>query len=146
MSVLIPELNGQRCDGCRACIDFSRFYALAFINNKPLVFDEVCHSCGGCILVCPKKALAEKEKIIGQVQKGKSDQVTIYTGILNIGESSGIPIIQRLLSEERTDKNKLTIVDCPPGSACMAIEGIEYADYYVLLLNLPCPVLVIWYV
>ena len=91
VSVLIPELNGQRCDGCRACIDFSRFHALAFINNKPLVFDEVCHSCGGCILVCPKKALAEKEKIIGQVQKGKSDQVTIYTGILNISESSGIP-------------------------------------------------------
>lgn len=133
VSVLIPELNDQRCDGCRACVDFCRFHALAFINNKPLVFDEVCHSCGGCILVCPKKALTEKEKIIGKVQKGKSDQVTTYTGILHIGEASGVPIIQRLLSKERVDENKLTIVDGPPGSACMAMESIKDADYCVLV-------------
>lgn len=133
VSVLIPELNDQRCDGCRACVDFCRFHALTFINNKPLVFDEVCHSCGGCILVCPKKALTEKERIIGKVQKGKSDQVTTYTGRLHIGEASGVPIIQRLLSEKRVDENKLTIVDGPPGSACMAMESIKNADYCVLV-------------
>lgn len=133
ISVLIPELHGERCSACRACVDFCRFHALAFINNKPLVFDEVCHSCGGCMLVCPETALTEKEKVIGKIQKGKSDQVTIYTGILNIGEASGIPIIKRLLAEERADANKLTIVDCPPGSACPVMESIKDADYCVLV-------------
>ncbi len=133
VSVLIPEVNDERCDGCRKCIDFCRFNALAYINNKLVVFDEVCHSCGGCILVCPEMALTEKEKVIGKIQKGKSDQVTISTGILNIGEASGIPIIQKLLSEGSSNENCLTIIDCPPGSDCMVMESIKDADYCVLV-------------
>jgi MinD superfamily P-loop ATPase len=133
ISVLIPEVDDGRCDGCRKCVDFCRFNALAFINNKPVVYDEVCHSCGGCILVCPQTALTEKEKVIGKVQKGKSDQVTVYTGILNIGEPSGIPIIKKLLSEKNLHENKLTVVDCPPGSACIVMESIKDADYCILV-------------
>lgn len=133
VSVLIPQVDKERCDGCRRCIDFCRFNALAYINKIPILFDEVCHSCGGCILVCPKMALTEKKRVIGKVQKGKSDQVTVYTGILNTGEASGVPIIKRLLSENSPEGNKLTIVDCPPGSSCVVMESIEDADYCLLV-------------
>ena len=114
------------------CLDFCKFNALAYINNKLIVFDEVCHSCGGCILVCPEKALIEKEKVIGKVQKGTSEQVDIYTGILNTGEASGVPIIKKLL-EENQQADKQTIIDCPPGSACVVMESIKDADYCVLV-------------
>lgn len=133
VSVLIPMLDDERCDGCRKCVDFCRFNALAFIRNKPIVFEEVCHSCGGCMLVCPTNALSEKEKVIGKVQKGQSEQVKVYTGILNIGEASGVPIIKRLLSESSLDENKLTVIDCPPGSSCIVMESIKDADYCVLV-------------
>jgi len=133
VSVLIPMLDDERCDGCRKCVDFCRFNALAFIRNKPIVFEEVCHSCGGCMLVCPTNALSEKEKVIGKVQKGQSEQVKVYTGILNIGEASGVPIIKRLLSENSLDENKLTVIDCPPGSSCIVMESIKDADYCVLV-------------
>lgn len=133
VSVLIPVLDDERCDGCRKCVDFCRFNALAFIRNKPIVFEEVCHSCGGCMLVCPTNALSEKEKVIGKVQKGQSEQVKVYTGILNIGEASGVPIIKRLLSGSSLDENKLTVIDCPPGSSCIVMESIKDADYCVLV-------------
>jgi MinD superfamily P-loop ATPase len=133
VSVLIPMLDDERCDGCRKCVDFCRFNALAFIRNKPIVFEEVCHSCGGCMLVCPTNALSEKEKVIGKVQKGQSEQVKVYTGILNIGGASGVPIIKRLLSESSLDENKLTVIDCPPGSSCIVMESIKDADYCVLV-------------
>ena len=133
VSVLIPVLDDERCDGCRKCVDFCRFNALAFIRNKPIVFEEVCHSCGGCMLVCPTNALSEKEKVIGKVQVGQSDQVKVYTGILNIGEASGVPIIKRLLSENSLDERKLTVIDCPPGSSCIVMESIKDADYCVLV-------------
>ena len=133
VSVLIPVLDDERCDGCRKCVDFCRFNALAFIRNKPIVFEEVCHSCGGCMLVCPTNALFEKEKVIGKVQKGQSEQVNVYTGILNIGEASGVPIIKRLLSESGLDENKLTVIDCPPGSSCIVMESIKDADYCLLV-------------
>ena len=133
VSVLIPVLDDERCDGCRKCVDFCRFNALAFIRNKPIVFEEICHSCGGCMLVCPTNALSEKEKVIGKVQVGQSDQVKVYTGILNIGEASGVPIIKRLLSENSLDERKLTVIDCPPGSSCIVMESIKDADYCVLV-------------
>ena len=133
VSVLIPVLDDERCDGCRKCVDFCRFNALAFIRNKPIVFEEICHSCGGRMLVCPTNALSEKEKVIGKVQVGQSDQVKVYTGILNIGEASGVPIIKRLLSENSLDERKLTVIDCPPGSSCIVMESIKDADYCVLV-------------
>ncbi|NLJ70294.1 MAG: 4Fe-4S binding protein [Clostridiaceae bacterium] len=133
VSVKIPKVDYELCNGCRKCVDFCRFNALAYIKDKLIVFDDVCHSCGGCTLVCPENALTEKEKVIGKVQKGRSDKVDTYTGILNIGEASGIPIIKKLLFDKETAANKHTIIDCPPGSACIVMESIKDADYCILV-------------
>ncbi|WP_026184057.1 4Fe-4S dicluster domain-containing protein [Desulfitobacterium hafniense] len=133
ITVRIPGVEAQLCNGCRRCVDFCQFNALAYIKEKLLVFEEVCHSCGGCILLCPEKALTEKEKGIGKVQKGLSDQVRIYTGVLNIGEVSGVPIIKKLLSENKSESDQLTFIDCPPGSSCMVMESIKDADYCLLV-------------
>ena len=38
VSVLIPEVNNDLCNGCRKCVDFCRFNALAYIKNKIFVF------------------------------------------------------------------------------------------------------------
>lgn len=130
--IKIPMVNESICNGCRKCIDFCRFNALAYINNKLIVFDEVCHSCGGCVLICPEKALSEKEKVIGEVQRGVSEKVTVLTGILNTGEASGIPIIKKLLNDISIDKG-FSFIDCPPGSACIVMESIKDADYCIFV-------------
>lgn len=132
VSIKIPVADEKQCSGCRVCVDFCKFNALAYIKDRLVVFDEVCHSCGGCILLCPEKALNEKEKIIGKIQKGVSGQVTVNTGILNIGEASGIPLIKKLLDENRKVKRMTTFIDCPPGSACIVMESIRDADYCIL--------------
>ena len=85
------------------------------------------------MLLCPEKALSEKHKVIGKVQKGVSKNVTVNTGILNTGEASGIPIIKKLLGENRFEKENLTFIDCPPGSACIVMESIKDADYCILV-------------
>lgn len=133
ISVKIPTVDNKLCNGCRKCVDFCKFNALAYIKDKMIVFEEVCHSCGGCIILCPKKAVTEKEKMIGTIQKGTSDQVTVYTGMLNTGEASGIPIIKKLLTENKRESDKLAIIDCPPGSACVVMESIKDADYCILV-------------
>lgn len=133
IAVKIPVVDEQLCNGCRKCIDFCKFNALAYINGKLKIFNEVCHSCGGCMLICPMKALSEKDKVIGEIQKGISEGVTVITGILNTGESSGIPIIKKLLKGNMSAEKKLTFIDCPPGSACIVMESIKDADYCVLV-------------
>ncbi len=133
ISIKIPDVDKKLCNGCRQCVDFCKFNALAYIKEKLIIFDEVCHSCGGCIMLCPEKALTEKEKVIGRVQKGMSGGVNINTGILNTGEASGIPIIKNLLDGNKDISDATVFIDCPPGSACIVMESIKDADYCVLV-------------
>lgn len=145
VSVKIPEVDKELCSGCRKCVDFCKFNALAFIKKAPIVFGDICHSCGGCSLLCPENAITEKDKVIGKIEKGKSQGIDVYTGILNTGEVSGVPIIEKLLEENRkTSSNgevsnnlegneRLSIIDCPPGSACIVMESIKDADFCVLV-------------
>ena len=132
ITIKIPYVDEKLCNGCRKCVDFCKFNALAYINNKPIVFDEVCHSCGGCVLFCSEKALPEKEKFIGEVRRGVSENVTVITGILHTGEASGIPIIKNLL-QDRHENKEVSFIDCPPGSACIVMESIKDADYCILV-------------
>ena len=133
ISVKVPVVDPQRCVGCRTCVDFCKFNALAYIQNKPIVFTDICHSCGGCVLFCPEKALSETEKLVGEIRYGIADMVTVATGILNTGEASGIPIIKQLIAEAASHKEELIFMDCPPGSACIVMESIKDADYCVLV-------------
>ncbi|NLM00844.1 MAG: 4Fe-4S binding protein [Treponema sp.] len=133
VNVKVPKIDKELCNGCRKCVDFCKYNALAYIGNKLIIFDEICHSCGGCVLVCPQKALTEKDRTIGKINKGISNNISIFSGMLNIGEPSGIPIIKNLLSEENLQKNELTIIDCPPGSSCIVMESIKEADYCILV-------------
>ncbi|MEN6351274.1 MAG: ATP-binding protein [Syntrophomonas sp.] len=130
ISVRIPLVDETLCNGCRICVEFCKFNALAYINDKLLIFDEVCHSCRGCVLFCPEKALAERNKVIGSIEKGVSEDVAVTTGILNIGEASGIPIIKKLLHDAPAGPS---FIDCPPGSACIVMESIKDADYCILV-------------
>ncbi|HBW38258.1 4Fe-4S binding protein [Desulfosporosinus sp. BICA1-9] len=132
VSIKIPVVDETLCNGCRKCIDFCKFNALAYIINKLIVFDEVCHSCGGCVLFCPEKALSEKEKVIGEVQIGVSENVVVITGVLNTGERSGVPIIKKLLQGIPVGI-EFAFIDCPPGSACIVMESIKDADYCILV-------------
>ena len=131
VSVLMPEADEQKCDGCRKCIDFCRFNALAFVGGKIKVFDDICHSCSGCPLVCPQNAIIEKPKQVGVIEIGVHNNVKVVTGILNPGVPSGVPVIKSVLKSE--DENCVKIIDCPPGSACTVMESVESADYCVIV-------------
>lgn len=133
ISVKLPAVDASLCAGCRTCVEFCKFNALAFIKERPYVFEDVCHSCGGCALLCPAHAISEREKRIGAVQTGSSWGVTVRTGVLDAGEASGIPIIKRLLDTGVREDGLPVFIDCPPGSACTVMESIRGADYCVLV-------------
>lgn len=133
ISVEVPRVDMNKCDGCRACTEFCKFNAIAYAKDKLIIFDEVCHSCGGCVMLCTRGALKDEKRVVGLVKKGVSDKVSVHTGILNTGESSGIPVISRLLDEVNNISDKDVIIDCPPGSACSVMESIKGADYCILV-------------
>lgn len=132
VTVKKPLIDSQLCSGCRKCVDFCKFNALAYVGGRVILFDDICHSCGGCALFCPEKAISEREKSVGYVQSGMSEDVSVITGIMNTGEASGVPIIKRLL-ENLPEDDKPVFIDCPPGSACIVMESIKDADYCLLV-------------
>ncbi len=132
VSTQLPVFDADLCTGCRACVDFCRFNALMFLRGLPKVFPDVCHSCGGCQLICPAGAVQEASKVIGHLEIGRHKEITAITGELNTGEASGVPVILSALKEAK-DTNQTVIIDCPPGSACSVMESISDADYCVLV-------------
>lgn len=129
VSILLPDFDAEKCSGCRKCVDFCRFHALLYIKEKPMIFGEACHSCGGCMLVCPEKAIREEPKPIGVLETGRHKNIKVVTGILNPGETSGVPVIKEALKQAEGT----TIIDCPPGSACSVMESVMDADFCVLV-------------
>ena len=132
VSVKIPVVDNNLCNGCRKCVDFCNFNALAYIQDHLQIFEVICHSCGGCAIVCPENALSEKDKKIGVIKRGVSGEVDVHTGILNTGEASGIPIINGLLDNIKEER-EFTFIDCPPGSSCIVMDSIKDADYCLLV-------------
>jgi MinD superfamily P-loop ATPase len=131
VTVTIPEVDMGKCNGCRKCVDFCKYNALALLKDQLMIFDEVCHWCGGCILFCPKEALREKQREIGTVEVGVSENVTVLSGRLNTGEVSGVPVIKELM--KKLPEQNVTVIDCPPGSACTVMESIQKADFCILV-------------
>lgn len=128
--IKLPQIDKAKCSGCRKCTDFCKFNALAFAKDSPILFGGVCHSCGGCKMVCPENAISEKEHQIGKIQIGRYKNTSVISGIMNTGEESGIPIIRQLLSHIN---KKPTVIDCPPGSACSVMESVKNADFCIIV-------------
>lgn len=133
----VPVYTPTDCSSCGMCADICQYGALALIKDKILVFPELCHGCGGCLLVCPTRSLTESEREIGHVQKGEAKGgILLYHGLLRIGEAMSPPLIRSV--KEYIDSTAITIIDCPPGTSCPVIQSIKGSDF-VLLVTEPTP-------
>ena len=101
VTVRLPVVDHDVCDGCRKCVRSCNFNALAYAAGKLVIFEQICHSCGGCILVCPRKALSERDKAIGHITMGISGNIRSLSGTMETGESSGVPIVKELQKQIR---------------------------------------------
>ncbi|MDG6256194.1 MAG: ATP-binding protein [Methanomicrobiaceae archaeon] len=128
----IPVFDTGKCDFCGKCGEFCRYGAIAVLPEKIMFFDDLCHSCGGCRIICPKEAISETERVIGKVWDAPVDEhLRLITGVLDEGEPNGIPVIKA--AKEAAEGNDLVIYDASPGTACPVIETIEGSDYVVLV-------------
>lgn len=135
VTIPIPTFSKTLCNGCRKCVEFCKFNALSFIKDKPFLFEDICHSCGGCLLVCPTDAITEIPKAVGTIEQRTYNTTTCLTGKMALGISSGVPVIKEVLKtgNNLAKNNRPIFIDCPPGSACTVNESIANADYCILV-------------
>ena len=140
ITVMTPVLDAGRCTGCGRCSEVCMFNAIAIAGGKAVIFDELCHSCGGCILACPASALAEGTKTIGVSNSGMASVfpgVKLVSGHLRVGTPNATPLIKALKKELAAQAGDI-IVDCPPGTACAMVAAVKDSDF-CLLVTEPTP-------
>lgn len=136
VSTMVPEIDQDRCSGCRQCVNICRFGAITVVGDTVLTFPSLCHGCGGCVVVCPEGAVGEGGRELGVVETGLSDGVVFGGGRLRVGEAMAPPLIRKV--REKTVRPGLTIIDAPPGTSCPVIAAMRGTDF-VLLVTEPTP-------
>lgn len=132
----IPLIDEDKCTYCKKCMEICRFGAIAVMAETILTFPELCHSCGGCIAVCPEKAVSGMKRELGKIEKGNIDLIDFVGGRLKVGEVMAPPIIKAVRTHEK--KDCINIVDAPPGTSCPVIASMKNADF-ILLVTEPTP-------
>ncbi len=132
----VPEVDQEKCTGCGACAKVCRFRALTVIGGKVLVFPELCHSCGGCMVACPEDAIGEGKRELGTIEKASLGNVTFVKGTLRVGEVMAPPLIEKV--RKTAENSELVLIDAPPGTSCPVIAAMQDADFVVLVTE-PTP-------
>ena len=133
---LYPNVDETRCTHCGLCDKICQFSAIVCVGQKVLVYPELCHSCGGCTLVCRSGAVTEAVEQMGTVSGGMAGNLHFVGGTLRIGEAMSTPLVRQV--EDKIHNEDVAILDCPPGTSCPVIESVRGADL-VLLVTEPTP-------
>jgi MinD superfamily P-loop ATPase len=134
--VSVPIVNEKSCDHCGKCAHFCQYNALFVGSDKVLVFPDLCHSCGGCALVCPKEVISEHQHKIGTLKLGSTGNLELVYGELEVGEPMAVPVIRKV--KRRIEKGKNVILDSPPGTSCPVIQTVKDSDFCILVTE-PTP-------
>ncbi|OLS27436.1 MAG: Iron-sulfur cluster carrier protein [Candidatus Thorarchaeota archaeon AB_25] len=136
VTVPTPSVDQDKCTLCGKCAEFCQFNAIFVGKTKTMIYEEMCHSCGGCKLVCPDDAITEVERSIGRIHQSNMGQTQLVYGELSIGEPIATTLIHAVKEQVKTDE--INILDAPPGTACPVIETMRESDYLVLVTE-PTP-------
>jgi len=136
VSMPVPEVEGGKCTACGQCDQICQFSAIVCLKDTVLTFPELCHSCGGCFLVCPQGAISERPREIGVLEMGHADGIRFVHGRLKIGEAMSPPLIREVKKHIRAQGAR--IIDAPPGTSCPVIEAVKGSDICILVTE-PTP-------
>jgi len=132
----VPQVDLGKCTACGLCGEICQFGAILCIKENVLVFEELCHSCCGCVRICPESAIIAKSLEIGTIDCGKAGEIDFVSGRLRIGHVRSPALIREVKKHIRQDW--LVILDVPPGTSCPVVEAVKDADF-VLLVTEPTP-------
>ena len=137
VKMMIPVVDEEVCNNCGVCSKVCEYHAIISLADNVLVFPELCHSCYGCLEMCPEGAISEGFKSIGQIEYSESENLRLTTGKLKISESATAALISKT-KKNNEFPSEINIYDSPPGSSCPVIEAIKDMDY-IILVGEPTP-------
>jgi MinD superfamily P-loop ATPase len=136
ITVNVPQVDLNKCTACGQCGEICQFGAILCIKENILVFEELCHSCCGCVRICPEGAITAKSLEIGTVECGMAGEIDFVSGKLGIGHVRSPALIREV--KKHIHQDRLAVLDVPPGTSCPVVEAVKDADF-ILLVTEPTP-------
>jgi len=133
----LPVIDENLCDRCGNCVRACRFAALNMFGDNFPAPNDLCHGCGVCSMVCPKNAITETGRPIGEIRLCRGNGLNIFEGRLHIGMPNPTPVIHATIEAATAEKRDL-VIDCPPGTSCPMVAAVRRADMVVLVTE-PTP-------
>jgi MinD superfamily P-loop ATPase len=128
----VPEIETGACNYCGKCGEFCQYGALTVLKDRVLFFPELCHSCGGCMHICPMYAIDEKDRSIGTLSVSVPFQnLRLVWGTLNTGEVLSGKVIAAV--KEETGRDSCVILDSAPGTSCPVVAALDGCDMCLLV-------------
>ncbi len=137
----IPVVDEDKCTYCRKCSTLCQFKAISVFGEVVLTFPEMCHGCGGCMMICPEGAVSAGKRQLGEISVGTALGLPFLMGRLRVGEAMSPPLMRSVLAalETRVDTTAQDIIiDAPPGVSCPAVTAVMDCDV-VILVTEPTP-------
>ena len=137
----VPLVDESKCSLCRACSELCQFKAISVLGKLVLTFPEMCHGCGGCMAVCPERAISSGQREMGEIIRGHVNGTEFLMGRLRVGEAMSPPFMRQVkarLKEIIAASGSDAIIDAPPGVSCPAVNAVMDSDVIVLVTE-PTP-------
>ncbi len=132
ITVPVPVVDQKTCQYCGLCGEFCQYGAMTVLRSRVLFFPELCHSCGGCTLVCPNDAIHEEPKRIGTTTiTTPLANLKLISGMLDTGNPHAVPVIRA--AKKLAAGDPLVICDTAPGTSCPVVETLDGCDACILV-------------
>ena len=132
----VPSVDKEKCSLCGKCGEVCQFSAIVLIGQTVLTFPELCHGCGACSILCPERAIQEVPRRLGVIEMGFVKDIEFVQGRIRVGEAMSPPLIREV--KTRINKDKVAILDAPPGASCPVITTVKNSDF-VIMVTEPTP-------
>jgi MinD superfamily P-loop ATPase len=136
----VPVIDTNACIFCGLCYEYCNYGAIFYLPAAGMiqVLDDLCHSCGACLVACKFDAITEKKVDIGEVTSFEVNGGRKLTEAkMRIGAMTPVPVIKAAI-DLAGNNQEILILDAPPGTSCPFIHTVNAADYIILVTE-PTP-------
>ena len=137
---MVPSWKADKCTFCGLCQDVCNYNAVIKLEDKIMVFPDLCHSCYACSELCPEDALPMIPEKMGELKHFESGDISFIESHLDVGREQAVPLISQTIeyANEHFPKETIRLYDSPPGTSCPVIEATKEVDF-VILITEPTP-------
>lgn len=130
-------IDYSRCTSCRYCIDYCRFDAISFINDKVSISKISCDGCFLCSRICPENAISMVPSDKSRMYSGSFRNGKMVYGRLAPGEENSgklVNMVREKAKQVAAENNlEIIILDGPPGIGCPVMSTITGVNKAVIV-------------